>query len=64
MKLKLTLFFVVLIFNSVAGAFSTMVMPAADRIIRLLIVGRRRHHDRHGAFCGVAPPFLLSVPGI
>ena len=39
MKLKLTLFFVVLIFNSVAGAFSTMVMPAADRIIRLLIVG-------------------------
>ena len=39
MKLKLTLFFAVLVFNSVAGAFSTMVMPAAERIIRLFIAG-------------------------
>jgi hypothetical protein len=39
MKLKITFFFVVIIFNSFAGALSTMVIPAAERTIRLLIVG-------------------------
>lgn len=39
MKTKLFLFMLIQVFNSVAGLIATMVIPSADRIIRLGVVG-------------------------
>jgi hypothetical protein len=39
MKTKLYLFLLIQFFNSVSGALATMVVPSADRLIRLGVVG-------------------------
>jgi hypothetical protein len=39
MKFKLVLFFTILFFNSISGALASMIIPSADRILRMVTFG-------------------------